>query len=109
MGEATHEYKPNEKAEDSEDGEAEDDELSKKSWYGEEEEGAEYPEQASQHFMESDGEKSLDLPDSPRPLSQEARNLTASELLLNKSVELIKKTPTDFMSIIIYIYIYNKK
>lgn len=39
--------------------------------------------------MESHGEKSPDLPDSPRPLSQDARNLTASELLLNKSVELI--------------------
>lgn len=89
MGEATHECKTKEKAEDSEDGEAEDDELSKKSWYREEDEGAEYPEQASLSFMESDGEKSLDLPDSPRPLSQEARNLTASELLLNKSVELI--------------------
>eukprot|EP00066_Takifugu_rubripes_P026302 XP_011615568.1 PREDICTED: piezo-type mechanosensitive ion channel component 2-like [Takifugu rubripes] len=34
-----------------------------------------------------DGEKSLDLPDSPRPLSQEARNLTASELLLNNMFE----------------------
>lgn len=89
MGEATHECKTKEKAEDSEDGEVEDDELSKKSWYREEDEGAEYPEQASLSFMESDGEKSLDLPDSPRPLSQEARNLTASELLLNKSVELI--------------------
>lgn len=89
MGEATHQCKPREKAEDSRDGEAEQDELSKESWYREEGEGAEDPEQGSLSFMESDGEKSLDLPDSPRPLSQEARNLTASELLLNKSVELI--------------------
>lgn len=37
-------------------------------------------------FRDSDGEKSLNLPESPRPLSQETRNLTASELLLNKSV-----------------------
>uniref|UniRef100_A0A672GNJ7 Uncharacterized protein n=1 Tax=Salarias fasciatus TaxID=181472 RepID=A0A672GNJ7_SALFA len=37
--------------------------------------------------VESDGEKSLDLPESPRPLSQETRNLTASELLLNKLVK----------------------
>lgn len=47
---------------------------------------AEHPECASLGFRESDGEKSLDLPDSPRPLSQETRNLTASELLLNKLV-----------------------
>lgn len=34
----------------------------------------------------SEDEKSHDLTPSPRPLSQESRNLTASELLLNKSV-----------------------
>ncbi|XP_072304739.1 piezo-type mechanosensitive ion channel component 2 [Eucyclogobius newberryi] len=38
-------------------------------------------------FRDSDAEKSLDLPLSPRPLSQETRNLTASELLLNKMFE----------------------
>lgn len=51
-----------------------------------EDEGAEYPEGSSLGFGDSDGEKSLDLPQSPRPLSQETRNLTASELLLNKLV-----------------------
>ncbi|KAK7884332.1 hypothetical protein WMY93_027455 [Mugilogobius chulae] len=38
-------------------------------------------------FRDSDAEKSLDLPESPRPLSQETRNLTASELLLNNMFE----------------------
>lgn len=86
MGETTGGYKQEER----EDGkEEEEEELSKKSWHGEEDEGAEDPDQASLGFLERDGEKSLDLPDSPRPLSQEARNLTASELLLNKSVEWI--------------------
>lgn len=56
----------------------------------EEYEGADYPECTSLGFRESDEEKSLDLPESPRPLSQETRNLTASELLLNKSVNLIQ-------------------
>lgn len=41
---------------------------------------------ASLGFRDSDGEKSVELPDSPRPLSEETRNLTASELLLNKLV-----------------------
>ncbi|GAA6220059.1 piezo-type mechanosensitive ion channel component 2-like [Lates japonicus] len=48
---------------------------------------AEDPECISLGFRESDGEKSLDLPESPRPLSQETRNLTASELLLNNMFE----------------------
>lgn len=86
MGGTTGGYKQEER----EDGkEEEEEQLSKKSWHGEEDEGAEDPDQTSLGFLESDGEKSLDLPDSPRPLSQEARNLTASELLLNKSVEWI--------------------
>lgn len=51
----------------------------------EDEEHTEYGS-VSLGFRDSDGEKSLDLPESPRPLSQETRNLTASELLLNKSV-----------------------
>lgn len=86
MGETTGGYKQEER----EDGkEEEEEELSKKSWHGEEDKGAEDPDQASLGFLESDEEKSFDLPDSPRPLSQEARNLTASELLLNKSVEWI--------------------
>ncbi|KAF3696681.1 Piezo-type mechanosensitive ion channel component 2 Protein FAM38B [Channa argus] len=52
-----------------------------------EDECAEYPECTSLGFKEIDGEKSLDLPESPRPLSQETRNLTASELLLNNMFE----------------------
>lgn len=94
MGETTGGYKPEEREdgkeeEEKEEEEKEEEELSKKSWHGEEDKGAEDPDQASLGFLERDGEKSLDLPDSPRPLSQEARNLTASELLLNKSVEWI--------------------
>ncbi|XP_078144364.1 piezo-type mechanosensitive ion channel component 2 [Centroberyx gerrardi] len=49
----------------------------------EEDEHPEYLECTSLGFREGDGDKSLDLPESPRPLSQETRNLTASELLLN--------------------------
>lgn len=52
-----------------------------------EDEYHDYPECTSLGFRESDEEKSLDLTESPRPLSQETRNLTASELLLNKSVD----------------------
>lgn len=52
----------------------------------EEDECADYPECTLLGFRENDGETSLDLKESPRPLSQETRNLTASELLLNKSV-----------------------
>ena len=53
----------------------------------EEDECNEYPECTLVGFRESDEEKSLDLTESPRPLSQDTRNLTASELLLNKSVD----------------------
>ncbi|XP_053280799.1 piezo-type mechanosensitive ion channel component 2 [Pleuronectes platessa] len=53
----------------------------------EEDECGEYPECNLVGFRESDGEKSLDLTESPRPLSQETRNLTASELLLNNMFE----------------------
>ncbi|XP_026188600.1 piezo-type mechanosensitive ion channel component 2 [Mastacembelus armatus] len=53
----------------------------------EEDESAEYPGCSSLGFRESDGEKSLDLSESPRPLSHETRNLTASELLLNNMFE----------------------
>lgn len=45
-----------------------------------------YPHCLSLDLRASDDEKSHDLTPSPRPLSQESRNLTASELLLNKSV-----------------------
>ncbi|KAM6930104.1 piezo-type mechanosensitive ion channel component 2 [Lycodopsis pacificus] len=53
----------------------------------EEDECADYPEGTSLGFRESDGEKSLNLTESPRPLCQETRNLTASELLLNNMFE----------------------
>ncbi|XP_029912219.1 piezo-type mechanosensitive ion channel component 2 [Myripristis murdjan] len=49
----------------------------------EDEEHPDHPESLSLGFREGEGDKSLDLPESPRPLSQETRNLTASELLLN--------------------------
>lgn len=45
-----------------------------------------YPQCLSLDLRVSDDEKSHDLTPSPKPLSQESRNLTASELLLNKSV-----------------------
>lgn len=70
-----------------EDHEAEREELNEETQQREEDECADYPECTSLCFRESDGEKSLDLTESPRPLSQETRNLTASELLLNKSVD----------------------
>ncbi|XP_030590436.1 piezo-type mechanosensitive ion channel component 2 [Archocentrus centrarchus] len=50
-------------------------------------EDAKYPECTSFELRDSDGERSLDLTESPRPLSQETRNLTASELLLNNMFE----------------------
>ncbi|XP_075993194.1 piezo-type mechanosensitive ion channel component 2 [Genypterus blacodes] len=49
----------------------------------EEDECLDYPESTSLGLREGDDEISLDLLESPRPLSQETRNLTASELLLN--------------------------
>lgn len=55
--------------------------------YQDEEEDEEYPECPSLEIREIDEEKSVDLTESFRPLSQETRNLTASELLLNKSVQ----------------------
>lgn len=45
-----------------------------------------YKQGLSLDLRASEDEKSHDLTPSPRPLSQESRNLTASELLLNKSV-----------------------
>lgn len=70
-----------------EDCEREGDELKEKTQQGEEGEDDDHPDCPSLDFRESDGEESLDLPESSRPLSQETRNLTASELLLNKSVD----------------------
>ncbi|XP_041859109.1 piezo-type mechanosensitive ion channel component 2 [Melanotaenia boesemani] len=49
----------------------------------EEDEHSKYAKCVSLDLRESDEEKSFDLTESPRPLSQETRNLTASELLLN--------------------------
>ncbi|XP_041801905.1 piezo-type mechanosensitive ion channel component 2 [Chelmon rostratus] len=66
-----------------EDHEVEGGELNEEAQQREEDECADDPECTSLGFRESDGEKSLDLTESPRPLSQETRNLTASELLLN--------------------------
>ncbi|XP_034027616.1 piezo-type mechanosensitive ion channel component 2 [Thalassophryne amazonica] len=60
-------------------------ELDEETQQRQEDECPDYPECTSLGFRagDSDEEKSLDLPESPRPLSQETRNLTASELLLN--------------------------
>ncbi|XP_029291030.1 LOW QUALITY PROTEIN: piezo-type mechanosensitive ion channel component 2 [Cottoperca gobio] len=70
-----------------EDHEVEMEELNEEARQREEDECADYPECTSLCFRESDREKSLDLPGSPVPLSQETRNLTASELLLNNMFE----------------------
>ncbi|XP_024915441.1 piezo-type mechanosensitive ion channel component 2 [Cynoglossus semilaevis] len=58
-------------------------EREEKPQYQDEEEDEEYPECPSLEIREIDEEKSVDLTESFRPLSQETRNLTASELLLN--------------------------
>ncbi|XP_040908244.1 piezo-type mechanosensitive ion channel component 2 [Toxotes jaculatrix] len=67
--------------------EVEGEELHEEQQQKDEDECAEYPECTSLGFRESDEEKSLDLAESPRPLSEETRNLTASELLLNNMFE----------------------
>uniref|UniRef100_A0A8C8DUB8 Piezo-type mechanosensitive ion channel component n=1 Tax=Oryzias sinensis TaxID=183150 RepID=A0A8C8DUB8_9TELE len=46
-----------------------------------------YADCGSVDHRESDGERSIELSESSRPLSQETRNLTASELLLNNMFE----------------------
>ncbi|XP_067447829.1 piezo-type mechanosensitive ion channel component 2 [Thunnus thynnus] len=81
-----------EEAEEKEEQEEDDCEEEREEWdketqLGEEDEGPDYPECTSLGFREGDGEKSVDLTESPRPLSQETRNLTASELLLNNMFE----------------------
>lgn len=104
-----HEERDNGKGDGEEEGEDEEDVLSKKSFHRKEDEGAEYPDEASVGSVESDGEKSLDLPDSPRPLSQETRNLTASELLLNKSVDLfLKKKQNNIRGFKVFLYLLQK-
>ncbi|TKS77326.1 Piezo-type mechanosensitive ion channel component 2 [Collichthys lucidus] len=65
----------------------EEEELNERTELREEDEIADYSESISLGFRESDGEKSLDLAETPRPLSQDTRNLTASELLLNNMFE----------------------
>ncbi|XP_040009105.1 piezo-type mechanosensitive ion channel component 2 [Xiphias gladius] len=70
-----------------EDHEVEREELDEEHQQKEGDQCTEYPEYISLGFRESDGERSLDLIGSPRPLSQETRNLTASELLLNNMFE----------------------
>ncbi|XP_031142000.1 piezo-type mechanosensitive ion channel component 2 [Sander lucioperca] len=93
-GETKSEQGPEETGEEEEveeqpeeDREVEREELDEEAEQREEDECADYPECTSLGFRESDGEKSLDLTESPRPLSQETRNLTASELLLNNMFE----------------------
>lgn len=89
------EMKCEEEQEQREDPEVEKEERDEELLQREEEEGAEYPEWTSLDLRDSDGEKSLDLAESPRPLSQETRNLTASELLLNKLVDTKKCSMQD--------------
>lgn len=89
------EMKCEEEQEQREDPEVEREERDEESLQREEEEGAKYPEWTSLDLRDSDGEKSLDLTESPRPLSQETRNLTASELLLNKLVDTKKCSMQD--------------
>ncbi|XP_019728730.1 piezo-type mechanosensitive ion channel component 2 [Hippocampus comes] len=62
-------------------------ELDDKSQQIQEDDYPEYPECTSLSFREEIPEISMDGSDFPRPLSQESRNLTASELLLNKIFE----------------------
>ncbi|XP_035801250.1 piezo-type mechanosensitive ion channel component 2 isoform X1 [Amphiprion ocellaris] len=78
------EQEEEEKEEQQDNAEVEKDEQTEQR---EEDECVKYPECTSLELREIDEEKGLDLPDSPRPLSQETRNLTASELLLNKMFE----------------------
>ncbi|KAM6924897.1 piezo-type mechanosensitive ion channel component 2 [Xenentodon cancila] len=88
-GERKSEQDPKADEEDDrqEDPELQRDELDEEIWERDEDECFRSPECISLGFRESDEEKSLDLTGSPRPLSQETRNLTASELLLNNMFE----------------------
>lgn len=89
-GQTKHEQELEEKEEEEEQRDESDEvEAEETQQSQEEDQCADYPECTSLGYRESDGEKSLELPGSPRLLSQETRNLTASELLLNKSVEAI--------------------
>ncbi|XP_060912625.1 piezo-type mechanosensitive ion channel component 2 [Labrus mixtus] len=76
-----------EEKDQEEDYEMEREEQNKQTQQREEDECADDQECMSLGFRESDGEKSLDLTEPLKPLSQETRNLTASELLLNNMFE----------------------
>ncbi|XP_070695122.1 piezo-type mechanosensitive ion channel component 2 [Pempheris klunzingeri] len=80
QGEAEEEEEQEHREEDHE-------EMNEETQRRDEDECGDYPECTSLSFRESDGEKSLDCAGSPRPLSEETRNLTASELLLNNMFE----------------------
>lgn len=60
--------------------------MDRETQHGEEDKCPDSPECTSLGFREDDKE-SVDPLESPRPLSQDTRNLTASELLLNKLVD----------------------
>lgn len=98
-GETLSEQKEERKFDDEDDGDGDDDERREEDYELEKVElddttkqrddsgeYLDYPHCISLDLRASDDEKSHDLTPSPRPLSQESRNLTASELLLNKSV-----------------------
>nr|XP_029133923.1 piezo-type mechanosensitive ion channel component 2-like [Labrus bergylta] len=76
-----------EKKDQEEDYEMEREEQNKQTKQREEDEHADDQGCMPLGFRESDGEKSLDLIEPLKPLSQETRNLTASELLLNNMFE----------------------
>ncbi|XP_049437555.1 piezo-type mechanosensitive ion channel component 2 [Epinephelus fuscoguttatus] len=92
-GEMKHEQEQEETEEKEEEEQQKEDcgveieELNEEAQHRDEDECADYPECTSLGFRESDEEKSHDLAVSPRPLSQETRALTASELLLNNMFE----------------------
>ncbi|XP_034393255.1 piezo-type mechanosensitive ion channel component 2 [Cyclopterus lumpus] len=75
--------------------EVESEDLNDEAQMREDNECADYPECTLLDIGESDGEKSLDLIESLKPLSQESRNLTASELLLNNIFENIEISESD--------------
>ncbi|KAM9855188.1 piezo-type mechanosensitive ion channel component 2 [Aulostomus maculatus] len=85
--ERDQEEEEEEEAQREEDSEHVREELDEEMHQTEEDECHDYPECTSLSLRESDEEKSLGRSQSPRPLSQETRNLTASELLLNNIFE----------------------
>ncbi|KAM4738104.1 piezo-type mechanosensitive ion channel component 2 [Anableps anableps] len=75
--------------------ELEKDELDEELQQREKTEYPRYIECTSLDKQESEEEKSLNLTESPRPLTQETRNLTASELLLNNMFETDEISESD--------------